>query len=177
MKDIFEPIGSIVWNLGVDLCLWFQNGLTSTWLIIGSVITFIIAIWIADNIVKMPNSDFSLLCVFTIIGCLFMTLTSVAAMSFGSFSHYDSIEYPTAALIIISITITLMLLLIILGFFSGNSILSVLWVCCCIVLGALLSKFIAIIIIFAIITVGGGGTYMGTFIDRYGNKYDVYKSD
>ena len=84
-------------------------------------------------------------------------------------------EYGYYSIIIMLISI---LLLIIISVANGKILYSIAFIVCLMISAFLFSKFVVGLgVLIGIGLFAGGSSYVGTFTDKNGNSYDVYRKD
>jgi uncharacterized membrane protein YhdT len=174
MRDILEPIASGIWNVLAKLCLYVQSTFNTTWLIvlgIAFLVGAIIAAYLHDD--KERGSSW-----ITILSAILLFLSIffvVFLMAWNEFKPYNDVA-SDINWISVSVFLVLAVLLLISTAFSYRVIYSILYIVCMVASAILLSKFMVVIgVLLGLGAIGGGYTYVGTFTDRNGNSYDVYK--
>lgn len=173
MKDLV----ALLWDFMNNSCLYFQNSLSTKWLIIWGVIVLAIAIVCAVLSCNDKNGEnniwadlLSAVVFLSVYGSVFF----IGWNQFKDFVNAGS-EYGYYSIIIMLISI---LLLIIISFANGKILYSIAFIVCLLISAFLFSKFVVGLgVLMGIGLFAGGSTYVGTFTDRNGNSYDVYRKD
>ena len=175
MKEFLEPIAANIWDLFANFCLFMQESLETKWLIIGGIIMVIIAAFLCDRMMKDEYGETNIWLILFAVGFFLAVFFTVFCMGLDNFVHYKDLK-DSDDWIIVSITWIILFLLIIISIPSGKIITTLCFVVCAIMAAALFSKFVVGVgILLGLAALGGGSTYVGTFTDRNGNSYDIYK--
>lgn len=172
MKDLLEPINTIVWNALSDMCLFFQGALSTTWLIILGIVVVILAAICADESCKDEYGEENVW--YTLVStAVFITVYgTVFCIGWYDFKKIDQAESN------VWIVVPLMCVSIILCLLNKKIFFSISFIVGAIVSAALFSKFVvALGILLGLGALMGGSSYVGTFTDKYGNSYDIFKRD
>ena len=179
MKELLDPICSVVWNMLANLCLFAQTTFSTKWLIILGIVflagVIFCGYYLAEGNEKGVPVGTAILA-FLFFVALFVNLL---IMAFADFKDYST---ATAGddddWIYMSIMLALLLCLLAFSIYEKVFVVAIFMIVCMIILAALLSKYaIAIGIVLGIGVLGGGSSYVGTFTDKNGNSYDVYKKN
>lgn len=179
MKEMLDPICSIVWDMLANLCLFAQTTFNTKWLIILGIV-FLAGIIICGYYMAEGNKNGFPVGTGVLAFLFFIALfANILIMAFADFKDYSTATAgDDTDWIFMSIMLALLLCLIAVSIYEKVFIAAIIMVICMIISAALFSKFaIAIGIVLGIGVLGGGSTYVGTFTDRNGNKYDVYKKN
>ena len=168
---------ALLWDFMDKSCLYFQNALSTKWLIVGGVVAFIIAIGCAFMSCKDKNGEnniwadlLSAVVFLSVYGSVFF----IGLNEFKDFVNADS-ESGYYCIIIMLISI---LLLIVVSAVNGTILYSIVYIICLFISAFLLSEFVVGLGVLMVLGVfAGGSSYVGTFTDKDGNSYDVYKKD
>ena len=179
MKELLDPICSIVWDMLANLCLFAQTTFTSKWLIILGIVFIAVVIfcgyYMAEGNEKGAPVGTAILA-FLFFVALFVNILIMAFVDFKEYSVATAGDDDDW--IFVSVMCALLLCLVAVSIYEKTFIISIIMVISMIAAAALFSKFaIAIGVVLGIGVLGGGSTYVGTFTDRNGNSYDVYKKN
>ena len=177
MKELLDPICSIAWDLLANLCLFAQTTFSTRWLIILGIVFIAVVIfcgyYLAEGNEKGAPVGTAILA-FLFFVALFVNLL---IMAFADFKDYNvATAGDDTDWIVVSVMLALLLCLIAVSIYEKTFVISIIMALSMIIAAALFSKFaVAIGIVLGLGVLGGGSTYVGTFTDRNGNSYDVYK--
>lgn len=170
MKDLV----AFVWDFLNNSCLYFQNTLSTKWLIISGIIALAMAIVCAAmGRSDEDESNYTFITLFMAFPIYF----SIFAIGLNHFEGFVSVDN-----VICYISILLLLLMIVLYIIysvsCGKILYSIASIVCLMLSAFLFSKFIGVIGLCMFIIggiLGGGSSYLGTFTDKNGNSYDIFK--
>ena len=176
MKDLV----ALLWDFMNSSCLYFQNSLSTKWLIIWGVILFAIAVVCAVLSCSDKNGEnniwvdlLSLAVFLSVYGSVFF----IGWYEFKEFANVGSESEGRYSVIVMLISI---ILLIIISFANGKILYSITFIVCSMISAFLLSEFVVglgVLMGFGLLVGAGGSSYIGTFTDKDGNSYDVFKKD
>ena len=167
MKELLDPICSIVWDMLANLCLFAQTTFTSKWLIILGIVFIAVVIfcgyYIAEGNEKGAPVGTAILA-FLFFVALFV---NILIMAFADFKEYS---VATAGddddWIFVSVMCALLLCLVAVSIYERVFIIAIIMVISMVIAAAaLFSKFaIAIGVVLGIGVLGGGSSYVGTLL-------------
>lgn len=172
-----EDLVALVWDFLVKYCLTFQNSLSTKWLIIWGVVALVLAVVSAVFSCKDKNGEnnvwadlLSVIIFLSVYGTIFF-------IGFNEFKEFVSagseLGYYSIIIMLISIVLS-----IVIAIANGKILYSIAFIVSLILSALLFSKFIVGLgILIGLGLFAGGSTFVGTFTDKYGNSYDVYKND
>lgn len=176
MVNFIKDLCVGIYNLLAHACLWTQSQFSNTVLIVGGVAMIIIFVGVCYKMYEDEGGGDTAL-TFALSAGLFYMLFGLCQ----GVSEFVDVDV-TQSLYVWSVVIMCGLLLIFIGVgyasITKGMFIEFLIGFICMVLGyILLSKYIAIIVCAGCIAIGGGSKYIGTFTDKNGNSYDIYKKD
>ena len=165
------------WDIMDKLSLYFQNALTTKWLIIWGIVAVILAIGSAVLASKDKNDEENVWIVLLSLAVFLSAYATIFFMGVNDFKEYEIANSDFGYYCIIALLIST-LLLIIVSAVNGTILFSIASIVFVILSALLFSKFVvALGVLCGIGVFAGGSTYVGTFTDRNGNSYDVYRKD
>ena len=168
---------ALVWDFMNRSSLYFQNTLSTKWLIIWGIIVFIIAIGCAFMSCKDKNGENNIwadLLTAVVFLSVYGSVFFIGLNEFKDFVNADS-ESGYYCIIIMLISI---LLLIVVSAVNGTILYSIVYIVCLFISAFLFSEFVVGLgVLMGIGLFAGGSTYVGTFTDKNGNSFDVYKKN
>ena len=173
---MLDPICSVIWDMFAKMSLYVQLNFSNTWLIVLGIVFLVAGIVAACYIDDKENGT---VWVKAILGVLVFLATFVVILfvAWNEFKPYHEID-SDINWIVVSVFLLLAILLLVSTAFSYRVLFTVLFIICMIASAIFFSKFmVAIAVLLGIGVIGGGSTYVGTFTDRNGNSYDVYKKN
>ena len=177
MKELLEPITTIVWNGLAKSCVYFQGALSTTWLIVLGIVAIGIAVFCAVETCKDENGEKNTIHVLLSLVTFLAIYGTIFCQGLEDFKNYETTkddEYWIA----ITVMWVLILTFILLCLANKKILYSIGFVICTLLSAILFSKFIvALGILLGLGALTGGSSYVGTFTDKHGNTYDVYKKN
>lgn len=173
MKTFFDSIFSFVWDVSVDFYLWTHSSFSEKSLIIMAVIIALIGIYTCCKALENDANWF--------LGTLFAFIifivygVSLYFMYSEGFVHWSNANGDLGWISMILFWV-ITLIMIYSGFSNNRLVYSIVSLLCLYVSCLLLGKH-AIWAILPFAGIGGGSTFIGTFTDTNGNKYDVFRRD
>lgn len=176
MIEIIRNFGVAMWNCAASVCLWAQGQFSTTTLVVTGIIALVGFIY-ATNV--MENKGATPVILLSLLAFVLLFVFGVI-VGFGDFAHRTTNEGDG----VLACGIIWILLLLIWLAIIGNGVSlgflfqSILSIICTIVCLICFSKYIIYVAILGGIGVfAGGSKFVGTFTDKDGNSYDVYKND
>lgn len=177
MKDLVEPISALLWDSLNSLCLYFQATIEDGGLLVGGIVALLVAGLLAIKSSKNEYGEENLWYSLLVLVDSFSVYGSILCIAWNDFKAYEKAnsEYGW---IFVSLMLLSTLILVLVRLFNKKIFFFIGFFICLIVSAALLSKFVVgLCIILGLVALGGGSSYVGTFTDKYGNSYDIFKKD
>lgn len=168
---------TLIWDFMSGSSMYFQNTLSTKWLIIWGIAALVIAICCAILSCKDKNEEnniwvdlLSAVIFLSVYGSVFF----IGLNEFKDFRDANS-EFGYYCIIIMLISIVL---LIVISSVNGTILYAIAFIVCLFLSAFLFSKFVVGLgVLMGIGLFAGGSSYVGTFTDKNGNSYDIYKKD
>ena len=168
---------TFVWDFMNKYCMYFQNALSTKWLIIWGVVALILAIASVFMSGKGKNGEDNIWIALLSVFVFLSVYATVFFIGVNEFKGYEIANSECGYYCIIAMLIST-LLLISVSAVNGTIYFSVAYIIFIILSALLFSKFVvALGILLGIGVFAGGSSHVGTFTDKDGNSYDVYKKD
>lgn len=177
MKELLETISAFIWDSLNSLCLYFQGTMGNVGLIVWGIIAVIVAAFFAGESCKDENGKDNIWYGLLSIVVFFAVYGSIFCIGWNEFKVYEKAnsEYGW---FFVSLMLFSSLALFTCCFFNKKVLFSIGFVISVIVSAALFSKFVVVLgILLGLGAFAGGSSYVGTFTDKNGNSYDVFKKN
>jgi hypothetical protein len=172
-----KGLASLTWDFMSDSSMYFQNTLSTKWLIIWGIVALVIAISGAVLSSKDKNEEDNIWIVLLSIVSFLSVYGSVFFIGLNEFKNFANAnsEFGYYCIIIMLISI---LSLIVISAVNGTIHYAIAFIVCLLLSAFLFSKFVVGLgILLGIGVFAGGSSYIGTFTDKNGNSYDIYKKN
>jgi len=176
MKELLDFINSIVWDLLAKMCLFTQSTFGTKWLIILGIVFVFAAVVCFNYIVNDSKNGFPVWTLIFSFLFIFSLCINLVFMWWYGFNDYENTttRRDLFEVLVFSTVWLLLLCTMVASVFEDVWMPTIIMVVCVIISITLFSKYGFLGL--AVLGIGGGGaTYIGTFTDRNGNSYDIYK--
>lgn len=177
MKDFFEPLVTNVWDSIANLCTTTHGAIDDLWIIIIGIVLIVASFCFGILISRNSNSES--MGKFNLIMLLLLFITIVVFVfniGLEGFKPYRSVENNSGWITFLVLS-SFFIVLILINMLSIRTIIYVvLFFVCSFGAAILFSKYVwPAVILLSLTLLGGGSTYVGTFTDKNGNSFDIYR--
>ena len=177
MKTFLEPIASLIYDSLVNMCLFFQGIFDSKWLIILSIVFIISSIFCFIKLCKDEygnNNVWMMTLSEILIVVVGMLIIFIGMDNFKPYKESDN----TVSLISTTAMWILALIHVVICSCNHKALYSICFIIGIIMCSVLLSKFFIIMGVWLFMCMFvGGSSFVGTFTDKNGNSFDIFKRD